>query len=90
MGLIIPLGEWVLRTACAEAATWPNEINVSVNVSSLQLTNKDLINVVIGAIASARIPVSRLEIEITESVFFKKISANISTLKQLHELGCGL
>ncbi len=86
-GLIIPLGEWVLRTACAEAATWPNEINVSVNVSSLQLTNKNLINVVIGAIASARIPASRLEIEITESVFFKKTSANISTLKQLHELG---
>jgi EAL domain-containing protein (putative c-di-GMP-specific phosphodiesterase class I) len=87
MGLIIPLGEWVLRTACAEAATWPNEINVSVNVSSLQLTNKNLINVVIGAIASARIPAGRLEIEITESVFFKKTSANISTLKQLHELG---
>jgi diguanylate cyclase (GGDEF)-like protein len=87
MGLIIPLGEWVLRTACAEAATWPNEINVSVNVSSLQLTNKNLINVVIGAIAAARIPASRLEIEITESVFFKKTSANISTLKQLHELG---
>ncbi len=90
MGLIIPLGEWVLRTACAEAATWPSEINVSVNVSSLQLTNKNLINVVISAIASARIPANRLEIEITESVFFEKTFANISTLKQLHELGVQL
>jgi diguanylate cyclase (GGDEF)-like protein len=87
MGLIIPLGEWVLRTACAEVATWPSEINVSVNVSSLQLTNKNLVNVVVGAIASARIPANRLEIEITESVFFEKTFANISTLKQLHELG---
>src|ERR1035437_2171581 len=51
MGLIIPLGEWVLRTACAEAATWPSDIKVSVNVSSLQLTNKNLVNVIISAIA---------------------------------------
>ena len=87
MGLIIPLGEWVLRTACAEVATWPSEINVSVNVSPLQLTNKDLVNVVVGALASARIPATRLEIEITESVFFEKTFANIFTLKQLHELG---
>jgi diguanylate cyclase (GGDEF)-like protein len=87
MGLIIPLGEWVLRTACAEVATWPSEINVSVNVSPLQLTNKDLVNVVVGALASARIPATRLEIEITEAVFFEKTFANIFTLKQLHELG---
>jgi diguanylate cyclase (GGDEF)-like protein len=87
MGLIIPLGEWVLRTACAEAATWPSEINVSVNVSPLQLANQNLVNVVVSAVASARIPANRLEIEITESVFFEKTSANISTLRQLHELG---
>ena len=72
MGLIIPLGEWVLRTACAEAATWPNEINVSVNVSSLQVTNKNLVNVVVSAVATAGIAANRLEIEITESVFFKE------------------
>jgi EAL domain-containing protein (putative c-di-GMP-specific phosphodiesterase class I) len=87
MGLIIPLGEWVLRTACAEAATWPSEINVSVNVSSLQLTNKNLVNVIISAIASARIPANRLELEITESVFIQNTVANLSTLKNLHELG---
>ena len=87
MGLIIPLGEWVLRTACAEAATWPSDIKVSVNVSSLQLTNKNLVNVIISAIASARIPADRLELEITESVFIQNTFANLSTLKKLHELG---
>jgi diguanylate cyclase (GGDEF)-like protein len=87
IGLIIPLGEWVLRTACAEAATWPSDINVSVNVSPLQLNNKGLVNAVVSAIASARIPASRLEIELTESVFFEKTFANIATLKHLHELG---
>jgi diguanylate cyclase (GGDEF)-like protein len=86
-GLIIPLGEWVLRTACAEAATWPSEINVSVNVSPLQLTNTNLVNVIISAIASARISANRLELEITESVFIQNTIANLSTLKQLHELG---
>ncbi len=87
MGLIVPLGEWVLRTACTEAATWPSDLNLSVNVSSLQLTNKNLVKTVVGAIASARIPANRLEIEITESVFFENTFANISTLTQLHQLG---
>ena len=86
-GLIIPLGEWVLRTACAEAATWPGDINVSVNVSPLQLSNKDLVKTIVNAIASAQIPASKLEIEVTESVFFEKTFANISILKHLHELG---
>ena len=87
MGPIIPLGEWVLRTACAEAATWPSDIKVSVNISSLQLTNENLVDVIISAIASARVPANRLELEITESVFFQNTSANLSTLKKLHELG---
>jgi diguanylate cyclase (GGDEF)-like protein len=87
MGLIIPLGEWVLRAACAEAATWPSDIKISVNVSSLQLTNKNLVNVIISALASARVPADRLELEITESVFIQNTFANLSTLKKLHELG---
>jgi predicted signal transduction protein with EAL and GGDEF domain len=86
-GLIIPLGEWVLRTACAEAATWPDDIHVAVNVSSVQMTNKNLANVVISAIASARIPAAKLMLEITESVFLQNTDANLGTLKKLHELG---
>jgi diguanylate cyclase (GGDEF)-like protein len=87
MGLIIPLGEWVIRTACAEAATWPNDIQVAVNVSSIQLTSKNLVNVIVGAIASAGISANKLELEITESVFLQNTDHNFSVLKQLHELG---
>jgi len=87
MALIIPLGEWVLRAACAEAATWPDDIHVAVNVSSVQLTNKNLANVVISAVASARIPAAKLVLEITESVFLQNTYSNLATLKKLHELG---
>jgi len=87
MGLIIPLGEWVLRTACAEAATWPDDIHIAVNVSSVQLTNKNIANVIISAIASARIPAAKLVLEITESVFLQDTFSNLATLEKLHELG---
>ena len=90
MGLIIPLGEWVVRTACAEAATWPDNINVAVNISSVQLTNKNLVNVIINAIASARIPAGKLTIEITETVLLRNTDANLATLNQLHDLGVRL
>jgi diguanylate cyclase (GGDEF)-like protein len=87
MGLIIPLGEWVLRTACAEAANWPDDIQVAVNVSSVQLASKNLVNTVIGAIASAGIRSNRLELEITESVLVQNTFTNLDTLNGLHELG---
>ena len=86
-GLIIPLGEWVLRTACAEAANWPDDIAVAVNVSAIQVTNKNLINVVIGALATAGFSADRLILEITESAFMHNTFANLATLKSLHELG---
>jgi len=87
MGLIIPLGEWVLRTACAEAANWPDDIQVAINVSSVQLANKNLVNAVIGAVASSGIPANRLELEITESVLVQKTFGNLHTMNGLHELG---
>ncbi len=87
MGLIVPLGEWVLRTACAEAATWPGHIKVAVNLSSIQVSNSKLVETIIGAIAAARIPASRLELEITESAFLQATAANLSALRRLHELG---
>ena len=86
-GLIIPLGEWVLRTACAEAAKWPGDIGIAVNVSALQLTSKTLINAVVGALASGGLPANRLILEITESVFLQNTSANLATMKSLYELG---
>src|SRR5208283_2609384 len=87
MGLIIPLGEWVLRTACAEAATWPDHIQVAVNVSSVQLTNKNLVNAVVGGIAAAGLEPNRLMLEITESVLMQNTAANLATLRSLHDLG---
>jgi diguanylate cyclase (GGDEF)-like protein len=86
-GLIVPLGEWVLRAACAEAANWPDNIGIAVNVSAVQVANKNLINVIIGAIASAGLPTNRLILEITESVFLKDTLTNLATLRQLHKLG---
>ena len=77
----------MLRTACAEAAKWPDDINIAVNVSAIQLTSKNLINVVIGAIASAGLPANRLILEITESVFLENTFANLATLKSVHKLG---
>jgi diguanylate cyclase (GGDEF)-like protein len=86
-GLIVPLGEWVLRTACTEAAKWPDDIGIAVNVSAIQLTSKNLINVVVGAIASVGLPAHRLILEITESVFLQNTFVNLATLNSLRELG---
>lgn len=86
-GFIIPLGEWVLRQACTEAASWPQDIDVAVNVSSVQLTNRKLANAVIGAIASSGLHGDRLILEVTESVFLKNTTENLANLKRLHELG---
>ena len=86
MGLIVPLGEWVLRKACADAATWPDDIKVAVNLSPLQMRNA-LVTTVIGALAAAGLPASRLELEITESVMMRNTQTTLATLHQLRQLG---
>jgi diguanylate cyclase (GGDEF)-like protein len=87
MGLIVPLGEWVLRQACGEAMDWPDEICVSVNLSPLQFSKGNLVSTVVSALASSGLPGSRLELEITESVLLEKSERNISILNQLRSLG---
>jgi diguanylate cyclase (GGDEF)-like protein/PAS domain S-box-containing protein len=82
-GLIIPIGEWVLRQACADAAKWRNDIKVAVNLSPAQFRNQALLQVVIGSLAASGLPPGRLELEITESVLLQK---NDKTLEMLHEL----
>ena len=67
-GLIVPLGEWVLRTACAEAAKWPADVRIAVNLSPAQFRSKELVQVVIGALASSGVAPHRLELEVTETV----------------------
>jgi diguanylate cyclase (GGDEF)-like protein len=87
MGLIVQLGEWALRQACAEAMEWPDEIRVSVNLSPLQFSKGNLVSTVISALASSGLPASRLELEITESVLLEKSERNIAVLNQLRDLG---
>ena len=87
IGLIVAIGEWVLRQACADAATWPNQTKVAVNLSPIQMLNAKLVPVVIGALAAAGLPASRLELEITESVLLKNTEATVPALYQLRSLG---
>jgi diguanylate cyclase (GGDEF)-like protein len=87
MGLILPLGEWALRRACMEAVQWPDEINLSVNLSPLQFAKGNLVSTVMSALASSRLPASRLELEITESVLLEKSERNIGILNHLRSLG---
>jgi diguanylate cyclase (GGDEF)-like protein len=87
IGLIVPLGEWVLRQACADAMRWPPEIKVAVNLSPIQVMNQNLVAVVVGALAATGLPASRLEVEITESVLMQNSEATLATLHRLRELG---
>jgi diguanylate cyclase (GGDEF)-like protein len=87
IGLIVPLGEWVLRTACADAVHWPDDIKVAVNLSPIQVMNQNLVPVVIGALAAAGLPARRVEIEITESVLMQNTETTLAALHRLRELG---
>jgi len=87
IGLIVPLGEWVLRQACLDAASWPDGIKVAVNLSPIQVTNQNLVPIVVSALAAAGLPARRLEVEITESVLMHNTAKNTATLHQLRELG---
>ena len=87
MGLIVQLGEWALRQACAEAVGWPDGICVSVNLSPLQFAKGNLVSTVVSALASSGLPGSRLELEITETVLLEKSDRNIMILNQLRKLG---
>jgi diguanylate cyclase (GGDEF)-like protein len=86
-GLIIPLGEWVIRQACGEAGGWPEEFKVAVNVSPIQFRSPNLADVVIQALASAQMTPNRLELEITESVMLEDEEGTLRMLKRLHNLG---
>jgi predicted signal transduction protein with EAL and GGDEF domain len=90
VGLIVPLGEWVLRKACIDAAAWPPDVKVAVNLSPIQVTNQNIVPVVISALAAAGLPAERLEIEITESVLMHNTAATMATLHKLRELGVNI
>ena len=87
IGLIVPLGEWVLRQACADAMGWPADVKVAVNLSPIQVMNQNLVAVVVGALATAGLSANRLELEITESVLMQNSETTLATLHRLRELG---
>ena len=86
-GLIVPLGEWVLRQACADAAKWPGNIKVAINLSPAQLNNRELTRAIIGALAASGLPPHRLELEITEEVLLQDDSRTLGILQKLRALG---
>ncbi|HZE52959.1 MAG TPA: EAL domain-containing protein [Bradyrhizobium sp.] len=86
-GLIVELGEWVLRTACAEAASWPDHVRLAVNVSPVQLKCPTLGLKIASALAASDLPASRLELEITEAVLIRDDEAALAILHQLRTIG---
>jgi diguanylate cyclase (GGDEF)-like protein len=86
-GLIVDIGEWVLREACRAARRWPEDIRVAVNLSAPQFRSRDLVESVRCALAEADLPGSRLELEITESLLFADSEATLDTLHRLRALG---
>ena len=86
-GLIIEIGEWILRAACFEAATWPNDVRVSVNVSVRQFGAADLVATVVKALRDSGLSARRLELEITESVLLDGSGDKLAALIKLRVLG---
>jgi EAL domain-containing protein (putative c-di-GMP-specific phosphodiesterase class I) len=86
-GLIVPLGEWVLRTACAQASRWSEQVGVAVNLSATQFKGRNLVQIALSALASSGLAPSRLDLEITESVLLQDEANTLATLHQLRGLG---
>jgi EAL domain-containing protein (putative c-di-GMP-specific phosphodiesterase class I) len=86
-GLIAPIGEWVFRQACADAATWPEHIKVAVNVSPMQFKHEGLVTAIFTALTASGLAPERLEVEITESVLLHNSETTLAMLHQLRELG---
>jgi diguanylate cyclase (GGDEF)-like protein len=89
-GLIVPLGEWVLRRACDDATSWPAGIKVAVNLSSVQFKQADLFDVIQSALKNSGLPPERLEIELTESVLLERAVENHAFMQKLRGIGVSL
>jgi diguanylate cyclase (GGDEF)-like protein len=87
IGLIVPIGEWVLRQACAEAATWPALMHVAVNISPIQFRGGNLYATVSRALSESGLAPDRLELEITENVLLSDRRATLAMLNDLRVLG---
>jgi len=86
-GLILPIGEWVLREACREAASWSNPLTVAVNLSPIQFHHKDLVGLIHAILLETGLPPNRLELEITERVMVDHHSRALAILRRIKDLG---
>jgi diguanylate cyclase (GGDEF)-like protein len=86
-GLIVPIGEWVLREACHQASSWPADVSVAVNVSPKQFAASGIAATVLSALSASGLPAHRLELEITESIFIADVDQTLATLHSLRNLG---
>jgi diguanylate cyclase len=86
-GLILQIGEWVLRTACKEAARWERPLSIAVNVSATQLHSPSFASLVHEVLITSKLAPSRLELEITETALIRDLTRALTTLRQLKTLG---
>ena len=87
-GLIVPLGAWIIKEACMEAAKWPAHVSVAINLSPAQFRGRSPVEDVRSALRASALPASRLELEITESVLLHDCEESLRALHQLREMGC--
>jgi EAL domain-containing protein (putative c-di-GMP-specific phosphodiesterase class I) len=86
-GLIVPLGEWVLRQACHDAMSWPLEVKVAVNLSPVQFKQAELYDVIMSVLSDSGLPPERLELEVTESVLLERGAENHAFMQKLKKVG---
>ena len=87
IGLIVPIGAWVINQACADAATWPTTISVAVNLSPLQFRSQNLVSTVASALRQSGLAAGRLELEVTETLLLQDNESTVAMLHQLRHLG---
>ncbi|TPN29062.1 EAL domain-containing protein [Mesorhizobium sp. B2-3-3] len=87
IGLIVPIGDWVIKQACLDAAGWPKGIKVAVNLSPTQFRSTRLLSTIVEALDASGLPASQLELEITETVLLANSPATLALLQQIHMLG---
>jgi len=89
-GLIVPIGEWVLRQACSDAVGWPEQLTVAVNLSPAQFRDSDIAETVAEILNETGLPANRLELEITENLLINDTEEVLSKLNRLRELGVAI
>jgi EAL domain-containing protein (putative c-di-GMP-specific phosphodiesterase class I) len=89
-GIIVAIGDWVLRHACAEAKNWPTNVRVAINFSAVQFKDRDLPSLIYNALASSGLEATRLEVEITENVLQSNSEAVLATLEEIQRMGVRL